>query len=270
LRTTLGDLILSLCDAPPNFSTEHGSHLSDEATTNLETAASAFLVTLIESDVPLAIREICAIIAQSVAVKFPESEFTAGAFLFLRFIVPAIVSPEKLDLDVPEENRNIRRGLVLVGKILQALANNVKIGISCTNPWIDQSIVKMARFISSLSKLRPDDRVESHIEIDSLDSSEFDHLHRFLVDHRDQISSKLSKDYAGQVQMEEVDGVLEELAKSSRVGHVASYDQFMSRLGSTFTSLRNSTVFFVERENEVRIHNLIKWTSIFTCHFGRV
>jgi neurofibromin 1 len=53
--------------------------------------------------------------------KFPSSVYTSiGGFIFLRFINPAIVSPETVDLDLPTDSREIRKGLVMITKVLQA------------------------------------------------------------------------------------------------------------------------------------------------------
>lgn len=41
-----------------------------------------------------------------------------GGFIFLRFINPAIVSPEVIDLDLPADNRDVRRGLVMITKVV--------------------------------------------------------------------------------------------------------------------------------------------------------
>ena len=56
-----------------------------------------------------------------------------GGFLFLRFVNPAIVSPETIDVDLAAVNpasdtREVRKNLVQISKVLQALANNVKFG----------------------------------------------------------------------------------------------------------------------------------------------
>lgn len=50
-----------------------------------------------------------------------------GSFLFLRFICPCIVSPENFGLiKEGRVSRDISRGLILVAKILQNVANEVQ------------------------------------------------------------------------------------------------------------------------------------------------
>jgi neurofibromin 1 len=77
-----------------------------------------------------------------------------GGFIFLRFINPAIVSPETIDLDLPVhgsagDNRDIRRGLVMITKVLQALANNVRFGskepgMKKLNEFMDVQVVSLS------------------------------------------------------------------------------------------------------------------------------
>ncbi len=43
-----------------------------------------------------------------------------------RFISPAVVAPETVDINLP--NESLRRGLMIIAKIIQNLANNVQFG----------------------------------------------------------------------------------------------------------------------------------------------
>jgi neurofibromin 1 len=62
--------------------------------------------------------------------KFPESKYTAvGAFIFLRFFCPAIVAPEVEGLVAKPPSKEMRRGLLLIAKVVQNLANNVLFGV---------------------------------------------------------------------------------------------------------------------------------------------
>lgn len=104
-----------------------------------------------------AIREICHHIATTVQEKYPESVFTSiGGFIFLRFINPAIVSPEVIDLDLPNDTREIRRSLVMITRVLQALANNIRFGsrepaLKALNPFMAKNIYPMTRFLKDIS-----------------------------------------------------------------------------------------------------------------------
>jgi len=207
LRETLKELLSTVCSKPDGFVLDFDPHRESpddgSAVRNLEQITAAFLSTISNSldEMPQAIREITAHIADAVGSRFPESIFTAvGGFIFLRFINPAIVSPETVDLDLPNDNRDIRRSLVLVTKVLQALANNVRFGakepgMRQLNGWMDINIFTMTRFLQAISIPVVIETTLSSAYVDPFDAvpeSCLDHaeqafLHQFLADQ----SSKL-------------------------------------------------------------------------------
>ena len=66
---------------------------------------------------------------QTSAARLSISEKIIGSFLFLRFFVPAITSPETHDLLLINKlTPNHRRGLVLCGKLMTALCNDIEFG----------------------------------------------------------------------------------------------------------------------------------------------
>jgi neurofibromin 1 len=81
------------------------------------------------SKIPPSFRKICSIISNAVTPRFEEAKYTAvGAFIFLRFFCPAIVAPEVEGLVNVAPAKEMRRGLLLIAKIIQNLANNVLFG----------------------------------------------------------------------------------------------------------------------------------------------
>lgn len=104
---------------------------------------------------------------------WPEAKFAAtGAFIFLRFalfisryyslirlrrfISPAVVAPEIVDVELPKESSSaLRRGLMVVAKIIQNLANNIFFGkeahMVVLNPFLKDNITNVTRFLSELS-----------------------------------------------------------------------------------------------------------------------
>lgn len=73
---------------------------------------------------PLSLRFICYQIFTCVNSKFEESSLVAvGSFFFLRFICPAIVSPESF-VDLGITDPKIRRSLMQLVKVLQNVAND--------------------------------------------------------------------------------------------------------------------------------------------------
>ncbi|KAJ1548500.1 Ras GTPase activating protein ira2, partial [Cladochytrium tenue] len=77
---------------------------------------------------PQDIRIVCHQLSVIVGRKYPDAQVTSvGAFIFLRFICPAIVAPETIGF-ATVESKDIRRGLILAIKVIQNLANNVLFG----------------------------------------------------------------------------------------------------------------------------------------------
>ncbi|CAH7670866.1 hypothetical protein BY996DRAFT_4641287 [Phakopsora pachyrhizi] len=209
LRNTLANLLLGLSNKPSEFSMDFDPHRAsaedDEAARNLEQVTEAFLNVIAVSwkKLPGSIRKICHHIATTVQEKYPESVFTAiGGFIFLRFINPAIVSPEVIDLDLPNDNREIRRSLVMITKVLQALSNNIRFGsrepaIKSLNPFMAKNIYPMTRFLKDISSI--DDVIlvdEEQDEVDDLvpiplDAADRYVLHRFMFDNMEKLGAEL-------------------------------------------------------------------------------
>lgn len=76
--------------------------------------------------------------------------------MFLRFISPAIVSPESIDIELPKDNEaTMKRGLMVVAKVIQNLANNMFFGkqvhMAPLNDFLKHNIVVVTRFLSDLN-----------------------------------------------------------------------------------------------------------------------
>ena len=69
-------------------------------------------------------------ILQVLCKRFPQSIQNnigaVGTVLFLRFINPAIVSPYEMGIVEKQPPAHIKRGLMLMSKILQNIANHVE------------------------------------------------------------------------------------------------------------------------------------------------
>lgn len=89
--------------------------------------------------------------------RFPEAKFTAvGAFIFLRFFCPAIVAPDAEGLISSAPSKEMRRGLLLIAKIVQNLANNVLFGAKepymfRLNDFLTQNIYRVTTFLREIS-----------------------------------------------------------------------------------------------------------------------
>jgi neurofibromin 1 len=89
--------------------------------------------------------------------RFKEAKYTAvGAFIFLRFFCPAIVTPEVEGLVSTPPSKEMRRGLLLIARVIQKLANNVLFGptdpyMSPLNDFLTQNIYKVTTFLREIS-----------------------------------------------------------------------------------------------------------------------
>jgi len=98
---------------------------------------------------PSTIRAISHFVYTEVGRVFPGFEYVGvGNFLFLRFICPALISPESYGLS--EEHRH--RSILLITKILQKLANGGKFGnkeefMDPLNDFLDENQPKMIQFL---------------------------------------------------------------------------------------------------------------------------
>ncbi|KAH9854976.1 hypothetical protein C2E23DRAFT_883516 [Lenzites betulinus] len=155
---------------------------------------------IIQSSIPALpsiIREICAHIAKSVNEVWPEAKFAAlGAFIFLRFISPAIVSPETVDVPVPFD-ATVRRGLMIIAKIIQNLANNMLFGkeahMVVLNDFLKENIVTVTKFLSEINRYVPssaEDEADEWLER-TYDETDTIILHRFFEKHADKIGKEL-------------------------------------------------------------------------------
>ncbi|KAI9101162.1 hypothetical protein DFS34DRAFT_613351 [Phlyctochytrium arcticum] len=80
------------------------------------------------------------------------AEKIVGSFLFLRFFVPAITAPETYGLVEGKVSPASRRGLVLCGKVLTAMCNDVDFGnkeqyLMALNPFLRENREKIKDFL---------------------------------------------------------------------------------------------------------------------------
>ncbi|KAJ7034157.1 hypothetical protein C8F04DRAFT_582650 [Mycena alexandri] len=212
LRSLIIPLIKSMASVPPG----HGYELDPEkpdigeakAAQNLENVkfVAASFLEIITSSIPALppmFREISAHISRVVSRVWPEAKFSAmGAFIFLRFISPAIVAPETIDVELPkelsrEDQMVIRRGLMVIAKIIQNLANNLFFGkekhMVPLNAFLQDNIASVTRFLSELNKYQAPTSEEETDEWLGTTSDDTDIivLHRYFHKHADKIGKEL-------------------------------------------------------------------------------
>ncbi|CAO3626389.1 unnamed protein product [Cunninghamella echinulata] len=151
-------------------------------------------------EAPRCFREVCHCILTSVRERFPEAKYTAvGAFIFLRFFCPAIVSPESEGLIKPMTtvSREMRRGHLMATKVIQNLANNVLFGAKeaymiVLNDFLTGNIYKVTSFLREISIVPPATAAEDENECRPMDDKSYAMLHRVLADNTERISRDLA------------------------------------------------------------------------------
>ncbi|KAF8943228.1 Ras GTPase activating protein ira2 [Haplosporangium gracile] len=208
LKSTLQPLLNALMTLPAQGSYELdparlGPEEDDNVNSeNLKHMAQVFLDTITDSasKVPNSFKEVCWYLSQAVGERFPDAKFTAvGGFIFLRFLCPAIVAPESDGLlHAPIENTKVRRGLLLITKVIQNLANNVLFGAKepfmiVLNTFLTSNIHKVTRFLGNISTpqlMEPASTDPAHYR--AIEVGDRSSLHRHLVLNLERMSKDLT------------------------------------------------------------------------------
>jgi len=151
---------------------------------NLQYISKLFIDSIVGSlsSCPREIREICRCLREVVVQRFPEfSIFSIGSFLFLRLFNPMIVAPPPSLLSgIAELTPRIRRGLLLVSKLLQNLANSSCVFkesyMKAVEPFIVQHIPRVKEFFEDISSPL-DNELESS---DSLEQEDKRNIYSWL------------------------------------------------------------------------------------------
>ncbi|KAF9922254.1 Ras GTPase activating protein ira2 [Linnemannia zychae] len=208
LKSTLQPLLNALMTLPAQGSYElDPARLGPEEDENinfknLQNMAQLFLDSITDSasKVPNSFKEVCWYLSQAVGERFPDAKFTAvGGFIFLRFICPAIVAPESDGLlHAPIENTKVRRGLLLITKIIQNLANNVLFGAKepfmiVLNDFLTANIHKVTRFLGNISTPQPMEAASTDpAHYRAIEVGDRSSLHRHLVLNLERMSKDLT------------------------------------------------------------------------------
>lgn len=217
LRSIMAPLITEFASRPAGFSVEMdpsrvepgGSALRNQEA--LEEIAQAFIDAICSSAhrVPAVLRELCRHIRSVLDARFPASRYQGvGGFMFLRFISPAVVSPHMIDINLTGPSKDLRRGLVLISKILITLASNNLFSshkepfMTGLNDFLKGNVWKVTAFLDQVSDARTDpDRIYAadqplgfgiHPKAYGIDERDQRMLHRFLFENVDRLGKSLA------------------------------------------------------------------------------
>ncbi|CAD6915554.1 unnamed protein product [Tilletia controversa] len=216
LRSIIGPLVMEMAAKPRGYSFEidpqriepgDSVHINQA---RLEEMAQAFIDQIRASAhrVPAVLRELCRHIRHVMDARFPNSSYQGrGGFIFLRVISPAIVAPQTIDVQIPGAGRDIRRGLLLISKIIQTLVTHSLFPthkepfMTTLNDFLKRNIRNVTTFLDAISDARtdPDRLLAADLPLGyginpygyGLHSEDEQELHRFLLNNVDKIGKEL-------------------------------------------------------------------------------
>lgn len=111
------------------------------------------------NDFPPQLNLMCTCLRRVLCKKYPTPETylkAVGTVIFLRFINPAIVSPYESGIVDKQPPARVMRGLMLVSKILQNIANNVEFSkeehMLPFNDFVRANFEPMRRWVAQISE----------------------------------------------------------------------------------------------------------------------
>lgn len=179
----------------------------------LDAIANQFVDIIISSlkSVPYGIRWICRQIRDLAKDKFPNATreqvcSLIGGFYLLRFINPAVVTPQAFMLVDTKLSANTRRNLTLLAKVLQNIANNAQFGgvkefyMAPLNNFLDGVRDKFNSFLEELTRV---ENLDDHLQLDkylrlgktqdthiNITLNEMYFMHSILLEHVEVLSKK--------------------------------------------------------------------------------
>jgi Ras GTPase-activating-like protein IQGAP2/3 len=179
----------------------------------LHELATSFINSIIASidTVPYGIRWICKQIRDLSKEKFPTATreqvcSLIGGFFLLRFINPAVVTPQAFMLVDTKLSANTRRNLTLLAKIMQNLANNTQFGgvkefyMAPLNEFLNNCREPLNKFLEDLTRV---DNLDDHLQLDkylrlgktsevfiNITLNEMYFIHSLLIEHVNTLQEK--------------------------------------------------------------------------------
>eukprot|EP00064_Thunnus_orientalis_P004302 superscaffoldBa00000388_g4313 len=176
---------------------EQGENL-EENQRNLLQITERFFQAIIgsSSEFPPQLRSVCHCLYQVVSQRFPQNSIGAvGSAMFLRFVNPAIVSPYEAGILDKKPLPRIERGLKLMSKILQSIANHVLFTkeehMRPFNDFVKSNFDSARRFFLDIASDSPPSDSVNH-SLSFISDGNVLALHRLLWNNQERIGQYLS------------------------------------------------------------------------------
>ncbi|XP_070591406.1 neurofibromin isoform X2 [Erythrolamprus reginae] len=148
------------------------------------------------TEFPPQLRSVCHCLYQVVSQRFPQNSIGAvGSAMFLRFINPAIVSPYEAGILDKKPPPRIERGLKLMSKVLQSIANHVLFTkeehMRPFNDFVKSNFEAARRFFLDIASDCPASDTVNH-SLSFISDGNVLALHRLLWNNQEKIGQYLS------------------------------------------------------------------------------
>lgn len=201
---------------------------------------------------PPELKLISKLIYKEMKSKFPEyAEISIGSFVFLRFIGPALVSPDSENIIV-SFNTKCKRSFISLAKVLQSMAN----GSNSFEKWpllnphdsvLKECTNKIKGFIFKVRDM--DENIDIPVlQTPNDESFDYNFLHRFFYHHDLSIRSETVKNIHTYVELEAIKVVIQ------------ASDEFLAKMGLPLKELSNDLPYFV-KENADKYPQLYEFMN---------
>lgn len=192
------------------------------------------------------------LIYKEMSLKFPEyADVSIGSFVFLRFIGPALVSPDSENIIVSFDTR-CKKSFISLAKVLQNMAN----GSESFEKWpllypyeetLKECTNKIKGFIAKIRDM--DENIDLPIlETPNNDLFDYNFLHKFFYYHDLAIRSETVKNIHTYAELEAIKTVIQ------------ATDEFLSKMGLPQKELSNDLPYFV-KENADKYPQLYEFMN---------
>lgn len=143
---------------------------------------------------PAGVRMIAKFIAEFASVTENNIHILVGSFIFLRYINPAIFSPETSGLLPPNKvpGSQTRRNLTLITKVLQNLANgkvfsNKEQFMVTLNPFVEQKLKTIETYFEDIINFTAQPQTIHSVEVNELSVNDLQIFHSLIFQHKESI-----------------------------------------------------------------------------------
>ena len=251
LKVVLRDLVLQVSENVGMYEVDprklpEGDNL-DENWDRLKEASQQFLDAITDSvdKCPLEFRELCHYMLTQIETKFPDFKNAityVGGFMFLRFFVPAITSPEGYDVIESAPSLEARRGLILISKGLQNLSNGVQFGskeayMMPMNEFIIRNLHGVKQFLEAIAQV-PADVEPTFTEITEIEKLEaLNSVHRLVFVNQQPIVEWLEREQGDDDSKEKAEKPLKEFERLMDEYDADDYEQVFIRVRESSRSV---------------------------------